>query len=83
MAVSENYQPADKANPYLGVEVLLMSKGAKWRSVLDGRYLLKTTTGEMIWDYGAGISVDIKKTELRLEARNRENIPELQLTLVF
>lgn len=83
MAVSENYQLADTAEPYLGAELLLMSKGSKWRSVLDGRYLLKTTTGEMIWDYGAGFSVDIQKTELRLEARNRENIPEVQVMIVF
>lgn len=83
LVVSENYQLADTAEPFLGTQLLLMSKGRKWRSVLDGRPLYRTTSGEWIWDYGVGISVDITKSELRLEARSRDNTPELQLTVVF
>jgi hypothetical protein len=82
--ISENYHLLETAQPYLGLEAVLMTKAWTSRNVFNAKYLLRTTTGKYIWDLGAGISFDIGKSkELRLEFRSRDDIPEALVSILF
>jgi hypothetical protein len=84
LAVSENYHLLETAQPYLGLEALLMTKAPIGRGLLRAQYLLETTTGRLIWDLGAGLSFDMGRSkELRLEFRSRDEIPEAQISFIF
>lgn len=82
--ISENYHLFETAQPYLGVEAVLMMKASLGRGLLNAKYLLETTSGEFIWDLGAGLSFDIGKSkELRFEFRSRNEIPEALVSILF
>jgi hypothetical protein len=84
LVVSENYHLLETAQPYLGLETLLMTKASIGRGLLRAQYLLATTTGRFIWDLGAGLSFDIGRSkELRFEFRSRDKIPEAQVSIIF
>ncbi|MNU02481.1 hypothetical protein D3C72_2462020 [compost metagenome] len=74
----------ETAQPYLGVEAVLMMKASLGRGLLNAKYLLETTSGEFIWDLGTGLSFDIGKSkEIRFEFRSRNEIPEALVSVIF
>ncbi|MEK2643807.1 Lnb N-terminal periplasmic domain-containing protein [Bdellovibrio sp. BCCA] len=83
MAVTENYDLADTAQPHFGVEGLLMSKTSFVRSLIYTKYLHNTSQGRGFSEYGIGLSTDVRKSELRLESKVRDNIPEWMISVVF
>ncbi|WP_374076810.1 DUF4105 domain-containing protein [Bdellovibrio bacteriovorus] len=83
LTVSENYDLVDTAKPHVGVESLLMSKGSFVRTLLSAKYLHGTSDGRGFSEYGIGLSIDVSQSEIRLESRMRDDIPEWMISVVF
>lgn len=83
LVISENYDLADIAQPHLGLEGLLMFKGSLGRSFLSAKYLQNTSSGQGFPEYGFGFSKDVFKSEVRIESRVKNHIPEMALSVVF
>lgn len=82
--VSDNYHLLETAQPYVGLEGVFMTKASLGRGVFSAKYLLATTSGNYLWDLGAGLSFDIGKSkELRFEFRSRNEIPEALISILF
>lgn len=83
LALSENYELVDTAQPYLGGEALFMMKHSGWRAFIGGKYLSSTTDGHHFPEYNAGLSTNISTVEIRGEYRQRDDVPEWMLSVVF
>lgn len=83
LTVSENYDLVEAAKPHLGLEGLLMSKGSFIRTLFAAKYLYETSEGRGFSEYGIGVSMDVRQSELRLEGRVRDETPEWMISVVF
>lgn len=84
LVVSENYRLSEKAQPFVGIEGLFMSKiSSDFRSLFGVQYLHDFTLGKQIEEYQAGLAVDVSQNEIRLTGRVRDKIPEWNLSVIF
>lgn len=84
LAVSENYRLSEKAQPFLGIEGLLMTKiFSDLRGLLGAQYLHDLSLGRNFKEYQWGLAMDVSRNEIRFTGRIRDNIPEWNLTVIF
>jgi hypothetical protein len=83
LGAAQNRTENDHYAGYAGVEMLLNTKWTNnFRSLLTSNYLYNFQEGGFIWDNQAAISLSKAQNELRLEYKNRKNIPDWQASVI-
>ncbi|MNL32224.1 hypothetical protein D3C87_1540600 [compost metagenome] len=68
---------------YLGPRNILVTKWTPYlRTLFDISYLYNFQKGGFIWDNQAALSISRKQNEIRLEYKNRMNIPDWRISLI-
>lgn len=83
LAVSENYHLSDRAESWLGLETLLMTKFRGLRGLLALQGLYHTQEARTVFNYRAGLSWSVSQNEIRLEGHLRDHVPEWNISVIF
>lgn len=84
LAHAENHVEDSKYAGYGGPDMLLLTNwSARLRSLLRSKYLYSFQDHKFMWDNQVGISTNYRVHELRLEYRNRQNIPDWQASYIY
>ncbi|WP_413585985.1 DUF4105 domain-containing protein [Bdellovibrio sp. HCB274] len=84
LAASENYDLAEEARPYLGVNSLFMMKWVdSFRTLFQTKYLYSTSQGKFVWNNYVAGSFSYEKVEFRTEYSNKDELESWGLSVVL
>lgn len=84
LARSENRTENDKYAGYVGAETLFVTYwGPHFRSLFGTKYLYSLQDREFFWDSRIGLSLSQGAQEIRLEYKNRREVPDGMISYIY